>query len=114
MACPSGQVGLSAGLVDRQESYNPDPTKYGKFRPDHVKQLFTGMTTDGERVWIVDEMEGNPLVYEIYEDGQGYWIGSLGSDGVSSGPEEGPTSRFTDDIFMANGVFVTYPDGTQM
>jgi type II secretory pathway pseudopilin PulG len=56
----------------------------------------------------------NPLVYEIYEDGQGYWIGSLGSDGVSSGPEEGPTSRFTDDIFMANGVFVTYPDGTQM
>jgi hypothetical protein len=48
---------------------NPDPTKHGKFRPDHVKQLFTGMTTDGKgRVWIVDELEGNPLVYEIDVD----------------------------------------------
>jgi hypothetical protein len=47
---------------------NPDPTKYGKFRPDHVKQLFTGMTTDGRRVWVVDEIEGNPLVYELDVD----------------------------------------------
>ncbi|MCA9667054.1 MAG: hypothetical protein KC503_15760 [Myxococcales bacterium] len=44
---------------------NPDPTKYGTFRPSRVKKLFTGMTTDGERVWIVDELEGNPLVYQI-------------------------------------------------
>ncbi len=48
---------------------NPDPTRYGSFRPPEVRKLFTGMTTDGEdRVWIMDEIEGNPLVYEINVD----------------------------------------------
>ena len=58
-------------------------------------------------------IEGNFLI-ATYEDATGYWIGSYGKDGVSSGPEEGPTSNFNDDIFMATGVFVTYPEGTQM
>lgn len=44
---------------------NPDPTKYGDFRPPSVTKLFTGMSTDGRRVWIVDEIEGNPLVYQL-------------------------------------------------
>ncbi len=39
---------------------NPEPTKYGAIRPASVTKLFTGMTTDGERVWVVDELEGNP------------------------------------------------------
>jgi hypothetical protein len=45
---------------------NPDPTKYGSFRPSSVKKLFTGMTSDGtSHVWVVDELEGNPLMYEL-------------------------------------------------
>jgi hypothetical protein len=47
---------------------NPDPDRYGSFRPPGVKKLFTGMTTDGRRVWIVDEIEGNPLLYQIDVD----------------------------------------------
>ena len=47
---------------------NPDPAKYGAFRPSYVTKLFTGMTTDGRRVWAVDEVEGNPLVYEVAVD----------------------------------------------
>lgn len=47
---------------------NPDPQKFGPFRPARVKKLFTGMTTDGDRVWVVDEVEGNPLVYELDVD----------------------------------------------
>ena len=44
---------------------NPDPTRFGAFRPPGVTKLFTGMTTDGDRVWVVDEIEGNPLIYEL-------------------------------------------------
>jgi len=47
---------------------NPDPAKYGQYRPPSVTKLFTGMTTDGDRVWIVDEIEGNPLLYQIDVD----------------------------------------------
>lgn len=47
---------------------NPDPTRYGAFRHASVTRLPTGMTTDGERVWVVDEIEGNPLVYELAVD----------------------------------------------
>jgi hypothetical protein len=43
---------------------NPDPTKYGNYRPG-LKKLFTGSAHDGRRVWVVDEMEGNPLVWEL-------------------------------------------------
>lgn len=61
------QVDIESGevvsYIDPPE--NPDPTKYGSFRPESVTKLFTGMTTDGDRVWIVDELEGNPLIYEL-------------------------------------------------
>ncbi len=47
---------------------NPDPDKYGEYRPDSVTKLFTGMTTDGRRVWVVDELEGNPILYQLDVD----------------------------------------------
>ncbi len=81
-------AGTVAGLVE-------------SLQPTYIQAL---PTTDG---W------NNPIHYEIYDDGLGYWLWSHGKDGVSSGPEEGPCENFNDDIFFATGVFVTWPAGSR-
>jgi general secretion pathway protein G len=53
-----------------------------------------------------------PMLYE--SEGLGYTLRSLGSDGVAQGSLTlGPTTRLADDIVMADGVFVQWPEGIQ-
>ncbi|MCC6748183.1 MAG: hypothetical protein IT371_11020 [Deltaproteobacteria bacterium] len=63
---------------------NPEPTKFGTFRPASVTKLFTGMATDGKRTWILDELEGNPLIYEVAVD--------LPNSGVCAARPEPPSA----------------------
>jgi hypothetical protein len=53
-----------------------------------------------------------PLLYE--SEGLDYTLRSLGSDGVAqSSLTPGPTTRLADDIVMADGIFVQWPEGIQ-
>ncbi len=72
----------------------------GYLIPTYVRTL---ATTDA---WYT------PLLYE--SEGLDYTVRSLGSDGVAQGAlTPGPTTRFADDIVMADGVFVQWPEGVQ-
>lgn len=54
---------------------------------------------------------------ELYYAGSGlsYTIVSWGGDGVAqSGPFLGPTSNYSADIAIVNGVFVQWPEGMQV
>jgi type II secretion system protein G len=54
-----------------------------------------------------------PMLY--YSEGLNYTVRSNGSDGITQpGPPMGPTTSYSDDMVMVNGVFVQWPDGMQV
>ncbi len=54
-----------------------------------------------------------PLTYQ--GEGYSYTVTSLGGDGVAQpGPPRGPTTSFSADILVSNGVFIQWPDGMQV
>jgi hypothetical protein len=52
----------------------------------------------------------------MYEGvGQGYTILSYGADGEAQSPlTPGPTTTFSADIVVMDGVFIEWPDGMQV
>ena len=47
-------------------------------------------------------------------EGLNYTLWSLGGDGLQqASPPLGPTTTFSDDILISNGVFIQWPDGMQ-
>lgn len=60
-------------------------------------------------------LDGWQNSYHFSARGFDYTIISLGRDGVAEGSlTEGPTTRFSADIVLYNGVFVQWPSGMQV